>query len=107
MPRINNNDIGLKLALTGAIKDSIVSSEILADYLLHILNNFKSNEYAKVLQVNPQDNIDKLLQGIAIKYNFKQVGNSYDRESAARLFIKKYRLGAYGRFTLDDITIDL
>jgi len=104
IPRISNNDVGLRLALTGAIKDSIVGAEVLADYLLYILNNFNSKEYAKVLKVNPHTIIDKLLQEIAIKYNFKLPGNTLDKEASARLFIKKYRLGTYGRFTLDDIT---
>lgn len=42
---LQDKERGLKLALTGAIKDSIVGEHVLADYLLYILNTHKSTLY--------------------------------------------------------------
>lgn len=38
VPNIDNIDTGLKLALTGAVKDSVVGEERVARYLLSVLN---------------------------------------------------------------------
>ena len=39
---INDIEIGLKLALCGCIKDSIIGILTVADYLLYVLNTFLS-----------------------------------------------------------------
>ena len=37
IPKVDDNEIGLKLALTGAIRDEIVGTDILVEYLLYRL----------------------------------------------------------------------
>ena len=38
-PKISSTEVGLRLALTGAIKDSIVGEEILVEYLIHLFHS--------------------------------------------------------------------
>ncbi|KAJ7520719.1 hypothetical protein O6H91_19G019400 [Diphasiastrum complanatum] len=47
VPNISNIETGLKLALTGAFKDSVVGEERLARYLLGLLNSRRSSFHVK------------------------------------------------------------
>ncbi|KAJ7297321.1 hypothetical protein O6H91_17G062800 [Diphasiastrum complanatum] len=47
VPNISNIETGLKLALTGAFKDSVVGQERLARYLLGLLNSRRSSFHVK------------------------------------------------------------
>eukprot|EP00741_Cyanophora_paradoxa_P006019 tig00000970_g5837.t1 len=49
VPRIECKDVGLRLAVTGAIKDHLVGEEIMADFLLHSINATGSAAYAKAV----------------------------------------------------------
>ena len=39
IPKVSSAEVGLRLALTGAIKDSIIGEEVLVEYLLHLLQD--------------------------------------------------------------------
>ncbi|RHY14931.1 hypothetical protein DYB32_010806, partial [Aphanomyces invadans] len=58
LPNIPSPSVGLKLALTGAIKDEIVGEELIADYMLFLLNQMNSTQYVKALGLSgPTDDI--------------------------------------------------
>ncbi|POM70269.1 Calcium-activated potassium channel subunit alpha-1, partial [Phytophthora palmivora] len=45
LPNIPSSETGMRLALTGAIKDEVVGTELIADYMLFLLNQMKSTRY--------------------------------------------------------------
>ncbi|KAF0698587.1 Aste57867_10817 [Aphanomyces stellatus] len=104
LPNIPTPDIGLKLALTGAIKDDIVGVELIADYMLFSLNQMKAPMYVKALGLNePTDDIEHLMQ-LVVKQS-GGVGKPEERQRtlAAQFLLKEFRRGAFGQFTLDPI----
>jgi hypothetical protein len=76
--------------------------EIIADYLLHLLNCLKANSYVEMFDIDaPTASIDILLDAVAKKIGARLPQGRYDREAASRHLIEKYRHGAFGKFTLD------
>jgi len=104
LPSNIDNEVGYKLAITGAIKDSILGEEILADYLLYTLNQFNALNYVTMFNLNAMtDNIDELLTAVAKRIGAKALNGVWDFNLAARYFLSKYRSGDLGHLTLDDI----
>jgi ribosome biogenesis GTPase A len=103
IPRIEDTDLGLKLALTNAIKDSMVPVQLVATYLLFLLNHFGSDAYVKEFALEGRtDSVNRVFEAIARKYNLR-TGGELDAEKAAHMFVDKYRAGLLGKFTLDDL----
>eukprot|EP01027_Heterolobosea_sp_BB2_P018979 GEZU01026673.1.p1 GENE.GEZU01026673.1~~GEZU01026673.1.p1 ORF type:complete len:387 (-),score=109.47 GEZU01026673.1:53-1072(-) len=104
MPRVQDMETGLKLALTGAVKDEVVGEETLADFLLYTLNKFKTKQYVTYFGLKePSENIDFVLNAIAQKIGAFLPDGKVDTLKAARHFLKVYRSGELGRYTLDEI----
>jgi len=55
----------------------------------------------------PTDDITVLLPAIARRIGALQKGREYDLDQAATFFLKYYRTGKFGRYTLDDVTPDI
>lgn len=105
IPNVENADVGLRLALTGAVKESIVGKQAIADYLLYSLNRLNAWEgYVKAWGLDgPTDDIEHLLRRIAQKTGAKQVEGTDDLEVAAHHFLKRFHAGGFGSLTLDDV----
>ena len=62
---------GLKLALIGAIKETLVDPVTLADYLLFLLNKNNQNSYVRAFGLGaPSDDIDTVLDAVGCKMGF-------------------------------------
>jgi len=107
LPRIDDQSVGLKLAITGAIKDSRVGTTTLADYLLHTLNELNHMDYLKKFNLSqPEEDIYTFLQHVAEVRGLAKLSSREDmtlNEAAAALFVQMFRKGELGRFTLDDV----
>ncbi|KAH8959642.1 hypothetical protein BDL97_06G087300 [Sphagnum fallax] len=134
VPNINNVETGLKLALTGAVKDSVVGEERVARYLLTVLNarsahlRWKSEVDSESLR---ESNVREVLSQACTNF----VGNLEDQQDMASLvdeqmmllrkcfkvpselgdagwirvskqLIQLYRTGKLGRYTLDLVPSD-
>ncbi|KAK8385060.1 hypothetical protein O3P69_012092 [Scylla paramamosain] len=110
-PRITNVEMGLKLALAATIKDHLVGEDIIADYLLYRLNLMGNHKYVKFLGLDaPTDNIQDLLISAAVRNNWlrrvrdhRGINTCPDIISTAARFIRAFRMGVFGRITLDDV----
>jgi mitochondrial GTPase 1 len=51
----------------------------------------------------PTDDISVLLPAIARRIGALQKGSEYDLDQAATFFLKYYRTGKFGQYTLDDV----
>ena len=101
VPYITDPETMLKLALCGCVKDSIVPSMILADYLLYHLNLQDSTLYSSY--TTPTNEVETLLTSIAVKTGRLQRQGVPDLEAAAIWLIQRWRDGHFGKFVLDDI----
>lgn len=105
MPKITNPELGMRLALIGAIKDEIVGVELLAEYMLRILNQQSTTKpYQTYLQLENQvEDIFELFR--IVERRSGAIGKSEeDRQIlAAKYLLAAFRKGDLGKFTLDQL----
>lgn len=98
----------IALAVTGAMRTSIVEPEIQADYLLYCLNlaSPDGKAYREYLPY-PTNNIGTLLKAIwATTMKAKQKGGGYNPSGAAALWVDRWRQGKAGKVILDRLSED-
>jgi len=95
LPRVDDAEIGMKLALVGCVNDEILGKETLADYLLYTLNQHRAFTYVEKYGLKePTDELATLLRTMSLKFN-------WDDGSLCDVFIKHFRIGKLGKLTLD------
>lgn len=104
-PKFDDKTVGEHLAFTGAIKDDILDTELLAMRLADLLNR----EYHSLLcerykltdeetaEIEPYD----LLSLIGAKRGMKVSGGDVNTERAAAMLLDEFRGGKIGRITLE------
>ncbi|NWY68565.1 MTG1 GTPase, partial [Erithacus rubecula] len=112
-PRLGDVEMGMKLALCGAIHDHLVGEDIMADYLLYTLNKQQQFGYVQRYGLGqPCDRIEPLLKHVALTQGRTQkvkvltgTGNvnmmMLNYPAAAYEFLRDFRAGRLGRVTLD------
>lgn len=101
-PKFEDPETGQKLALTGAIKDTIVNMEDLAMYGLRFL----SNRYSGRLEerygfATVENNIAELFEAVGARRKAYTTGGEIDYDKVAELIIQDVRTGNFGRLTFD------
>ncbi len=100
-PKFEDQEVGLRLAMIGAINDEILNTDELALELIKMLRR----DYPKILEeryhlTNMEKELDILLE-IAKNRNCIGKGNELDYSKAAKLLIEEFRSGAIGNITLE------
>ena len=103
-PKFDDPEVGVKLALTGAVRDETYDTEALARVLLKRLAADES--YGKMLVnrfnlENLPTDADEILRLIGQKRGCLIKGGEVDEEKTAVLVLKEFRRGLLGRITLD------
>lgn len=107
LPNVESVETGMRLALTGAIKDEVIGKETIADYMLYKLNQIKSTRYVEALKMDgPTDNIDELLHHCLRFCSAAGKESDVQKLLAAEYVLKQFRSGVFGQFTLDDVNCD-
>ncbi len=107
-PKLDDNNTGLKLALTGNIKQEILDVEVLAYEGLKILlsnekyKNILKNSY-KLSDENMELDAYELLNEIGRKRGCIVSGGNIDVERASKLFIEDLKNGKIGNFSFDEV----
>ncbi|KAI9483057.1 MAG: P-loop containing nucleoside triphosphate hydrolase protein [Benjaminiella poitrasii] len=107
VPYIEDPVRSLKVAVTGGIRDHLSDEQVMADYILYRLNEFGAYDYATWFNLpdhQPTNSIDDLLKGVAKRIGAIAKGGELDLTLAAKFFLKQYRAGKLGQFTLDDVS---
>jgi mitochondrial GTPase 1 len=105
-PRFNPGDheTPMRMAICGLIKDQILGSKTLADFLLYTLNRNGMFEYMKLGKLlAPSDDIDFVLSMIANKNTRsrdEEIGY-VNEHNAGGFLLKHFREGKLGKFMLD------
>jgi ribosome biogenesis GTPase A len=101
-PKFEDQEVGLKLALTGAIKDTLLNLQDIAVYGLRFLEN----EYPERLKERYQltdipENIVELFDEIGTKRGCLTGGGIVDYDKTAELIVREIRSEKLGRLTFD------
>lgn len=102
-PKFEDPSVGLKLAFTGAVKDTVLDIETLAVEFLKVT----SKEYKSLLDSRYKTDIDTeqepydILCAIGKKRGMVIRGGEIDTERAAVMLMDEYRAGTIGKMTLE------
>ncbi|XP_063231239.1 mitochondrial GTPase 1 [Bacillus rossius redtenbacheri] len=109
-PSVTDVESGMRLALCSCLPDHLVGEEMIADYLLYMLNREQNFTYVEYLGLEqPTDVISQALVSLAQKLGRTQKIRSmeggyavrYDLKSAAQNFVRAFRTGELGPMFLD------
>ena len=103
-PKIKDRETGLRLAITGAIKDSIVGTSQLSIYLIGILKQKIPYKFQKFYQLSKEDLAlfpEDILQKIAVTRGCLKRGGALDQRRAENLLLRDFRQGKLGRLSFD------
>ncbi|XP_055587092.1 mitochondrial GTPase 1 [Uranotaenia lowii] len=109
-PNIADTETGLRLALVSCLQDHLVGEELIADYLLYLLNKSENFRYLEFMgMTKPSDSIAEVLIAGAQHINKTTRIRNYDGtmvirpdiQLAARYMIKGFRTGAFGKILID------
>ncbi len=102
-PRFEDQNVAMRLAFTGAIKDEVLDIEDLAFELAELL----ARRYPQALENSYRIKLPQAFRGwdvlelVGRKRGFLSPGGEVNLERAARLLLDDYRSGKLGRFTLE------
>ncbi|KAK4200305.1 putative mitochondrial GTPase 1 [Triangularia verruculosa] len=106
MPYVSEPEAMLKLALVGCVKDGIVPSVTVADYLLYRLNQVRSTTYIERFGMRaPTNDVHQFLRAAAKRTGKLRRGGDESLEHAADWVIQQWRRGNLGRLLLDEVTL--
>lgn len=102
-PNIKNVEQGLKIALCGGLYDKTVGFSLLADFLLYNLNSKGNEDFLQFYKTDKAKTSDlkEFLPIAAKRIGALRPGGEFDLERAAAHFVRQFRLGKFGRITLD------
>ena len=104
-PKFNNPEIGLRLAVTGAINEDVFDREIAVYLLMEVL----IREYSKLLSekynilISETDDVTSVMEKIGLKRGCLRNGGLLDKDKIVRLLLHDFKTGKMGRFTLDNL----
>ncbi len=104
-PKFEDPTVGLRLAITGAVKDTVMDIETLA---VRFIDEIKSKygsllEQRYKMELDPTADAYDILCTIGRKRGMVIRGGEIDTERAAVMLMDEYRSGTIGRTTLDRV----
>ncbi|KAK3991200.1 P-loop containing nucleoside triphosphate hydrolase protein [Cladorrhinum sp. PSN332] len=107
IPYVSDPESMLKLALVGCVKDGLVSSVTVADYLLYHLNLAGPEVYLQRFgMTEPTNDVHEFLRGAAKRTGKLKRSGDLSLEAAADWVVQEWRKGGLGRMFLDEVTED-
>lgn len=100
-PKFEDQQVGLRLALIGSIKDEILNIEELAAEMIQFLKKYYTGVLAEKYNIIESEDSYKCLASIAESRHCLLKGNELDVNKAATLLIEDFRAGRLGRITLE------
>ena len=104
-PKFDDKIVGERLAFTGAVKDQLLDTELLAVRLLDFLRSLKPADFIARFKLEDidLDAIDsyELLNVIGKKRGMLISGGEINTERAAIMLLDEFRSGKLGRITLE------
>lgn len=100
-PKFEDQQVGLKLAFIGSIKDEILNTEELAGELIKFLTTHYAGVLEEKYEIKEQEDPYACLMEIAKNRHCLLKGNELDTEKAAMMITDDFRNGRLGKITLE------
>ena len=102
-PKFDDDEVGLRLAYTGAVKDEIIDVEELACHLLVFLRNEYPESLVQRYKMTETDGLEgyELLEYLGRKRGFVVSGGEIDTERAAHILLDEFRGAKLGNISLE------
>lgn len=100
-PKFEDQQVGLRLALIGSIKDEILNIDELSLELIRIIQKNYPGILAARYELEEEKDAVEVLEQIARNRNCVQKCNELDYSKAALLVIDEFRSGRLGKITLE------
>ena len=113
-PKFESEEVGLKLAYTGSIKDDVIQTiEIGFNLLKYLIENYKvnlverykldENKLEQILKrdIEENDKVLEIMDEIGKKRGTLISGGLIDQEKVAKIILDDFRSGKLGRITLE------
>lgn len=102
-PKFDDEEVGRRLAYTGAVKDDVIDIETLACHLMQMLHKRYPQALKERYKIEMPEGTTgyDLLQEGARKRGFLLARGELDTERMARILLEEYRNCKIGRFTLE------
>lgn len=100
-PKFEDQQVGLRLAFIGSIKDEIMNLEELAAELISFMQDAYPGVLAEKYTINEKQNSYSVLEAIAESRHCLVRGNELDIAKAAGMLLDDFRNGRLGRITLE------
>lgn len=101
-PKFEDQEVGLRLALIGSIKDEILNTEELATELIRFFLTSYPEIIAEDKNAAASDDPYAILESYTRRRNCMGKGGSMDTEKGAVLLLDDFRNGKLGRITLEE-----
>ena len=109
-PKFEDKEAGYKLAITGAIKDTLLNMEDLALYGLRFLERKYPNRLLERYGVSAigeeQDDIIELFNLIGKRRNTYTIGGEIDYDKVSEIIVQDIRNEYLGKLTFDSVEIE-
>ena len=100
-PKFEDQDVGIKLALIGSIREELLNITELAFILLKFLIENYQGVLNSRYEIDEEIDAVKVLESIALKRGCKTKGDNLDLDKAASLIIDDFRAGKLGKISLE------
>lgn len=100
-PKFEDQQVGMKLAFIGSIKDEILNTEELAAEFLKLMQQHYPGIIAGKYNIEESGDVYEVLNRIAESRHCIVRGNELDVEKAAALLMDDFRSGRLGELTLE------
>ena len=100
-PKFEDQQVGLRLAFIGSIKDEIMNLEELAAELISCMQDAYPGVLAEKYTINEKQNSYSVLEAIAESRHCLVRGNELDTAKVAVMLLDDFRNGRLGRITLE------
>jgi len=106
-PKFEDQEVGLKLAITGAVSDNVVDLVALAESFIQMLTVVDQNALERRYKITidkcetPEDR-RQILTDIGESRGFKMKGGIIDTERAAIILLDEFRAGKLGKISLEE-----
>jgi ribosome biogenesis GTPase A len=103
-PKFEDEDIAMKLALTGAIKDSILPIDEIVIYGLKFLDTYYKGRLEERYDIDVDtDNIVQIFDDIGVRRGCLLPGKEIDYDRVSELFLHEFRHQKFGKLILDRV----
>jgi ribosome biogenesis GTPase A len=108
-PKFEDQNVGLRLAATGAIKEELLHADEIAFFVIRYLSehypNFLTERFAietMPLDLSDVNEIVKVMESIGRKRGIVQSGGRIDLDKTSMVILRELRAGKMGRISLEE-----